>query len=123
MFYFRTKPLSDNNVIPIFDLDIAYFAISTALNVILTLMIAIRLILHGRNIRNALGTSTGAGGLYKAIVTMLIESSAAYAVSSLLYIGFWGSNSTVSDIFLQIFISAQVRDLFLPHGGTGDIVI
>ena len=54
-----------------------YFAISATLNVILTLMIVIRLILHSRNVRNTIGPSAGAGGLYKAIVTMLVESCAS----------------------------------------------
>ena len=115
VFYFRTKPLNDDNVIPVFDLDISYFSISIALNVLLTLMIVIRLIRHDKDVRKALGTPTGISGLYKAVVAMLIESSALYAVSSLLYIGLWGANNTVSDIFLQIFIAAQVRDFFFPR--------
>ena len=105
-------PLTDKDALSIFDLDISYFSISIALNVLLTLMIGIRLILHSRKLRKSLGTPTRASGLYKAIVTMLVESSALYAVSSLLYVGLWGANSTVSDIFLQIFIEAQVCDAF-----------
>ena len=63
----------------------AYFSICASLNVLLTLMIAGRLALHNRNMRNAIGASSGAGGLYKAIITMLVESSAVYAISCLLY--------------------------------------
>ena len=51
-----------------------YFSISLSLNVLLTLMIVIRLMLHARDIRASMG-GTGIGGLYKVIVTMLIESS------------------------------------------------
>src|SRR5882762_2691820 len=58
------------------NIGLSYYAISFSLNVILTLMIVIRLIMHSRNIRNAIGAPTKASGLYRVIVTMLIESSA-----------------------------------------------
>jgi len=72
-------------------------------------MIVVRLVLHSRNIRTAMGTSNGVGGLYKAIVTMLIESSALYAVNSLLFVGTWGAGSGAADIFLPILAETQVR--------------
>ena len=90
---------------------IPYFSISISLNILLTLLIVIRLLMHSRNIRNSVGA--GAGGVYKAIVTMLIESSALYAVSSILFIGPWGANSWVADIFLPILAQNQVRAVFL----------
>ncbi|KAF9646468.1 hypothetical protein BDM02DRAFT_3012112 [Thelephora ganbajun] len=91
-----------------------YFSISLSLNILLTLMIVGRLILHSRNIRNAMGVPAGASGLYRAIVTMLIESSALYAVNSLLFVGPWGANSHVADIFLPILAETQVRAFYLP---------
>jgi len=87
---------------------IPYFSISLSLNVILTLLIVTRLVLHNRNIRVAMGVPPGFTGLYKAIVTMLIESSALYAVSSLLFVGPWGAGSHVADIFLPILAETQV---------------
>ena len=62
-----------------------YFSISLSLNVLLTLMIVARLVLHTRNIRTSMGIA-GIGGLCKVIITMLIESSVIYATSSLLVI-------------------------------------
>lgn len=91
------------------NLGLSYFSISVSLNVILTLMIVTRLILHSRNIRNAMGTAARATRLYKTVVTMLIESSAIYAASFLLYIGPWGANSSVSDIFFPLLAETQVR--------------
>lgn len=85
-----------------------YFTISVGLNVLLTLMISVRLILHSRNIRGAMGSTSGVSSLYKAIVTMLIESSALYAVTSLLFIGTYASNNYASDIFLPILAEVQV---------------
>jgi hypothetical protein len=43
----------------------------TSLNVLLIFVIIARLALHSRNIRNAIGASSGPGGLYTAIITML----------------------------------------------------
>jgi len=65
---------------------IPYLSISVSLNALLTLMIVIRLVLHGRNIRAATGSAAGISGLYKAVSTMLIESCALFAVSSLVVV-------------------------------------
>jgi hypothetical protein len=97
------------------NLGLAYYSISVSLNVILTLMIVTRLVLHSRNVRKAMGAETGTTGLYKTIVTMLIESSALYAASFLLYIGPWGANSNVVNIFFPILAGTQVRVLGFRH--------
>ena len=85
-----------------------YFLISLALNVILTLMIVIRLIMHRRNIRNAMGAQDRASRVYKTIITILVESSALYTVSFLLFVGPWGATSYVEDIFFPPLAQAQV---------------
>ena len=85
-----------------------YFSISLSLNVLLTLMIAIRLVLCTKAIRAADGM-TGIGGLIKAIVAMLVESCAVYAVSSLLYIGLWSAGNSATAALLPIISETQVR--------------
>ena len=90
---------------------VPYLSISVSLNVLLTLMIVTRLVLHCRNIRAAMGSPGGIGGLYKAVVTMLIESCALYAVNSLLFIGSWGTGSYAANIFMPMLAQAQVRVL------------
>lgn len=85
-----------------------YFSISLSLNVILTLMIVIRLAIHNRNFRDAIGAPAGTSGLYKAIVTMLVESCALYAINFLLFIGAWGAQSHVSDVFFPLLADTQV---------------
>ena len=91
------------------NVGIPYFSISISLNVLLTLMISGRLILHSRNIRNALGAPAGVTGLCKAIVTTLIESCALYAVCSLLFIASWAAKNWVAYFFLPILAQIQVR--------------
>ena len=78
------------------------------LNILLTLIIVVRLILHSRTMRPSMGGPTGISGLYKDIVTMLVESSALYAISSLLFIGPWGAGNSAADIFLPILAETQV---------------
>jgi len=81
---------------------LGYFSISLSLNILLTLMIVTRLILHTRNIMGA------PARVYRAIITMLIESSALYAVNSLLFVGPWGAGNHAADIFLPILAQTQV---------------
>ena len=85
-----------------------YYTISLSLNILLTIMIVIRLAVHTRNVRNVLGIR-GTGGVYKAVVTMLIESCVISAVSSLLVIGPWAADSPITNVFLAILPETQVR--------------
>ena len=91
-------------------ISIPYFSVSVSLNVLLTLMIVIRLVLHGRNIRAATGSPAGISGLYKAVATMLIESSALYSLNSLLLVVMWTVQSDASPGVLPIIGEVQVRD-------------
>ena len=89
----------------------SYFSISLSLNVLLTLMIVARLILHRRNFRKALGTSDGSSGLYTAIIVMLVESYALYAVAYLLYIVFWAIGSQALATLSKVVGAVQVRSV------------
>ena len=97
------------------DISLPYVSVSVSLNVLLTLMIVTRLILHGRNVRAATGSPTGIGGLYKAVATMLIESSALYSMNSLLLIGLWATESEAAGAFLPIIAEVQVREFPRPR--------
>ena len=88
---------------------IPYFSISVSLNVLLTLMIVVRLVVYGRKIRVSAGSPVGITGLYKTIATMLIESCALFAVSSLLFIGLLATANPVSIVFFPILTETQVR--------------
>jgi hypothetical protein len=94
---------------PTINAGLSYFTISVSLNVILTLMIVVRLVVHRRNIRKAMGASAGASGVYEAIVTILVESCALYTVASLLYLGPWGAGSALEYTFSSMLVETQVR--------------
>ena len=83
-------------------------SITISLNILLTLMIVIRLILHTRNIRTAMGI-TGIGGLSKAVVTMLVESCALHTMSSLFVFAPWAAGYHDVMSFVPIFTRTQVR--------------
>lgn len=87
---------------------IPYYSISLSLNVILTSMIVARLILHSKNLQSAMGTTAKTGGLYKAIVTMLVESCALYAITYLLFMAPWSAGSFVGNAFFPILAEVQV---------------
>lgn len=92
---------------------VPYYSISLSLNVILTLMIVGRLILHSKNFQNAMGPTAKTGGLYKAIVTILIESCALYAITYLLFMAPWAAGSSVGNAFFPILVEVQVISPYL----------
>ena len=85
------------------------FAIGFSLNILLTLMIVARLILHSRTIRNAFGAPTEANRLYMAVATMLIESCALYTINILLYFALFIAGNPAYLIFFQAITETQVR--------------
>lgn len=94
------------------DFGISYFSISLSLDILLTLMIITRLVLHNMAIRVAPETPAGAIWTYKAIVTMLVESFALRAGSFLLFIGTWASGSGVEYLFFPILAATEVCTAF-----------
>jgi len=91
-----------------------YILISLSLNILLTLMIIVRLILHSRNVRAATGSPVGISGLYKTIATMLIESSALFAVSSVLVIGVMAVDSPLTNPESINQVTTSALYLFVP---------
>lgn len=87
---------------------LAYFLISFSLNILLTIMIVVRLALHSRDIHATLGVPGGISRFYKAIITMLIESSALFAGSSLLVIGLMAARSPAANLFFPTLCETQV---------------
>ena len=107
-YIYEAMQPESGSVISQYYASLSYYSICVALNALLTLMIVIRLVLHIRNIRDALGPSAGVGGLYTAIIAMLIESHAPYAIAFLLYIGPWATNSPIQYVFSPILCEMQV---------------
>ncbi|KAF9464029.1 hypothetical protein BDZ94DRAFT_1308285 [Collybia nuda] len=80
-----------------------YFSISSALNIILTILIITRLIMHQRRVADRRSAAQ-----YLDIITMFIESSAIYAISSFLFIGTFGAGNSAALIFLPILSQTQI---------------
>ena len=106
---------SNTSSAPHVNLGVPYFSISLALNIILTLVIVTRLILHSRNLREATGAPATTGRLYNTIITMLVESCALYAVAFLLYIGSYWADVAVVATFWSILTETQVRFASRSH--------
>lgn len=87
---------------------IAYFSICLSLNIVLTLMIVLRLVLHTWNVQGVSGSLSKVGKIYEAIVTIFIESCALYSISFLLVIGPLGSGSGIALLFNPVLTQTQV---------------
>ena len=97
-------------------LRLSYHLICFSVNTLCSLIITVRLIMHSRNIRKALGAQSKASGLYTVIVTTLIESSALYAVTYIPYIVSWVTRSGAQLVSLPVLAVAQVCVVFTFSG-------
>ncbi|KAF8891401.1 hypothetical protein BD779DRAFT_1671004 [Infundibulicybe gibba] len=85
---------------------LAYYTLIIGTNIVLTVLILTRLIAHRRRIPKSL-SRTGAGA-YTSLITMMIESSAAYSVIGAACLVTYGVNSPVYSPFVSACITAQV---------------
>jgi len=111
--YFQYNGDDPSNLFGLSKFGVAYLSISVSLNVLLTLMIVIRLILHGRNVRTATGSLAGIGRLYKTVSTMFIESCALFTVSSILVVG--PLAAYIYSNTINIFVIGRIiTEIFFP---------
>ena len=110
-----TWDLKTRNDISVPGLGTPYFSISLSLNILLTLMIIVRLILHHKHLRQAVGVTTRASRLYKAILVLLIESCALYTLSFLPYILIFVFHNLYKSIFWPILNGTQVRAVLVTY--------
>ena len=89
-----------------------YFSIALSLPILLTLMIVMRLIAHRRDVRKFIGALDVTSGPYTAIIRMVSESYALYAITFLLYIVPWAIGSPVMNLFFDPLRAIQVRTVF-----------
>lgn len=110
--YHSSRPGNPTTVfVAINHFGIPHHSISVSLNVLLTTMIVARLVLHSRNVREAMGASTT--GLYNTIIAMVVESCALFAISFLVFVGLWAAGSPVASVFFSVLVETQVIAPFL----------
>ena len=107
--YQSSRPISTLRCLAfVIDYEVPYFSISSALNILLTLMIVTRLFLLHRNVKRAMNAPVRVNGLYRVIVTSLIESCAIYSATLVLFIGLLATSSPFFGVVLPIFLNVQV---------------
>lgn len=90
---------------------IPYYAMSLALNILVTLLIVLRLLYHRHRITQAIGS--GHGSQYTSLVAIIIESAAIYSSFALAFLVPFGLNSPVAQLFLQALSLIQGLTTFL----------
>ncbi|KAK7058767.1 hypothetical protein VNI00_001391, partial [Paramarasmius palmivorus] len=90
------------------DFGLPYFSLTTTLNILLTLLISIRLLVHHRRMVRAQTNQSWKGLSYIPIISMLVESSAIYAIFSILFIGLYAAGSSAAYIFLPVLSQTQI---------------
>ena len=109
--------------IGVVNFGVPFYSISLSLSILLTLMIVVRLVIHSRDVRNAMGPLVRPDRSYRTIVTILTESYALYTVSFLLFLGPWAAGSPIVNITSPIFVGIQVRLTFPNSSRPWDYVV
>lgn len=87
---------------------VPYFALSSSLNVVITILISSRLLFFRRSVQQTLGRDIANATPYLSIAALVIESSMLYAVISIVFVIPYGLHSHVADILLPCISQAPV---------------
>ncbi|KAF8640860.1 hypothetical protein AX17_000508 [Amanita inopinata Kibby_2008] len=83
----------------------AYYVVSLSVNVVVTVLIILRLILHRRVILESLPAEHAKH--YLSLATIVVESAALYSVFALIFIISYALNNPINQIFLAVSSSCQ----------------
>jgi hypothetical protein len=83
-------------------IGVAYTAISIGLNIVLTSLICGRIIYHGRQSGQYLGSASSS--TYYGIVAIIVESAIPYSLSGIAFVTAYGLNSDLTIFFLSIYV-------------------
>lgn len=110
LFAYRTvhsDTIGTDNVYTL-DVEALFLSLSVALPLLLTFMISTRLILHRRNLQKSMGGGASVGGLYKAIVTIFVESYSIDIIFVIIFVGTWGAQNGMWFVSLPVITQTQV---------------
>ncbi|CCM05488.1 uncharacterized protein FIBRA_07709 [Fibroporia radiculosa] len=88
------------------DFALSYYVTTLALNVIVTVMIATRIVLYRRRIRRTFGPHHYSS--YSNVPAILIESASLYSLFALLFIVPLGLQSPLANVFMQSVSQVQI---------------
>ena len=98
----------------------SYYAISLSINIVLTILIAIRLFQYRRTILKSM--SAEHAKQYLSLATVLIESATLYSVFALLFLITYAVNNPINQIALAIAQACQVRFCMSEHECHTDLI-
>ncbi|KIJ27597.1 hypothetical protein M422DRAFT_37667 [Sphaerobolus stellatus SS14] len=83
----------------------SYYVVSVSINIILTILITIRILLHRKKLLDTLPAEHAQQ--YLSLMTIIIESAAIYSVTALLFIVTYAVNNPINQIFLTVASGCQ----------------
>lgn len=90
--------------------SLPFFTLSLSHNIIITLLIALRLLIQRKHIADVLGYKHAQQ--YISIVAIVVESAAIFSITSITFLGLYLSNNSVQNVYFQILPQVEVSDLF-----------
>lgn len=87
---------------------IPYYTMSLSLNIIVTILIAGRLLVYRNRISRVMGKGHGAD--YTSLAAMVVESAAIYSTFSIMFLVPFATGSPIAQLFLQALSPVQVSE-------------
>ena len=89
----------------------AYYVLSLSVNIVVTILIVFRLVMHRRAILESLPPEHASH--YLSVATIIVESAALYSLFSLAFIITYAVSNPINQIFLTLSSTSQVCAYFL----------
>ena len=86
----------------------SYYAISLGSNIVMTILIIARLLIHRRTIMTTLGLSPEHARDYTSLATIVIESASLYYVFAIPFLIMYALHIPINQLFVSLANSTQV---------------
>ncbi|KAH9840967.1 uncharacterized protein C8Q71DRAFT_701436 [Rhodofomes roseus] len=111
MWIHKSNDSSNSTPFVVANLTLSFYVISLAANIIVTILIAGRLLVYRHHVKNVLGAHHA--NFYANVVAIFVESAVLYSVFALTFLITFGLNNQVSDFFLNYVNNIQAISSFL----------
>lgn len=95
-----------------YNFAVPYWSLSTAVNIVLTFLIVLRLLLARNQLKAVFGAEYAQN--YTSLIAIIIESAAIYSVTSIIYLIAFARNSNVQNLVIPVLGQVMVKFFPLP---------
>lgn len=99
--------LANPALVPVLNLTLPVWLVLMIINIILSAMIATRILMLRKRLVTMLGKDHGK--IYTSTASLIIEAALPFNILSIILLGLFGSEATAQSLFVPLLVQVEVR--------------